>query len=282
MIQNNAANENTSNDILENTHNSSVDMMRESEPARLIYLEPENPARESDTAKSPTHTFGKRQYIESEYVKKLPSWARSFLRDSFNAEYAQTSVEKAGLSNDQNSTKFNISGLNEGRLKSNKGTFEARATRMSDAAMGAASEARDDNLRFMYDKALPDSVEGNRLNSGAPHAFSAVQPNNRYRNPSHIARPKMIEWSAPLQNSGSAIPNPTAVYSHPVDLSLKSSEKLENTTAVQSRIDTSVRTKLSQSASQRGYSEAEIHRMAEKVYSIIEKRLKTERRRLGL
>ena len=282
LIQNNAANENTSNDILENTHNSSVDMMRESEPARLIYLEPENPARESDTAKSPTRTFGKRQYIESEYVKKLPSWARSFLRDSFNAEYAQTSVKKAGLSNDQNSTKFNISGLNEGRLKSNKGTFESRATRMSDAAMGAASEARDDNLRFMYDKALPDSVEGNRLNSGAPHAFSAVQPNNRYRNPSHIARPKMIEWNAPLQNSGSAIPNPTAVYSHPVDLSLKSSEKLENTNAVQSRIDTSVRTKLSQSASQRGYSEAEIHRMAEKVYSIIEKRLKTERRRLGL
>ena len=282
LIQNNAANENTSNDILENTHNSSVDMMRASEPARLIYLEPENPARESDTAKSPTHTFGKRQYIESEYVKKLPSWARSFLRDSFNAEYAQTSVKKAGLSNDQNLTKFNISGLNEGRLKSNKGTFEARATRMSDAAMGAASEARDDNLRFMYDKALPDSVEGNRLNSGAPHAFSAVQPNNRYRNPSHIARPKMIEWNAPLQNSGSAIPNPTAVYSHPVDLSLKSSEKLENTNAVQSRIDTSVRTKLSQSASQRGYSEAEIHRMAEKVYSIIEKRLKTERRRLGL
>ncbi len=282
LIQNNAANENTSNDILENTHNSSVDMMRESEPARLIYLEPENPARESDTAKSPTHTFGKRQYIESEYVKSLPSWARSFLRDSFNAEYAQTSVEKAGLSNDQNLTKFNISGLNEGRLKSNKGTFEARATQMSDAAMGAASEARDDNLRFMYDKALPDSVEGNRLNSGAPHAFSAVQPNNRYRNPSHIARPKMIEWNAPLQNSGSAIPNPTAVYSHPVDLSLKSSEKLENTNAVQSRIDTSVRTKLSQSASQRGYSEAEIHRMAEKVYSIIEKRLKTERRRLGL
>ena len=135
------------------------------------------------------------------------------LRDGFNAEYAQTSVKKAGLSNDQNSTKFNISGLNEGRLKSNKGTFEARATRMSDAVMGAASEARDDNLRFMYDKALPDSVEGNRLNSGAPHAFSAVQPNNRYRNPSHIARPKMIEWNAPLQNSGSAIPNPTAVYS---------------------------------------------------------------------
>ena len=64
LIQNNAANENTSNDILENTHNSSVDMMRASEPARLIYLEPENPARESDTAKSPTHTFGKRQYIE--------------------------------------------------------------------------------------------------------------------------------------------------------------------------------------------------------------------------
>ncbi len=282
LIQNNAANENTSNDILENTHNSSVDMMRESEPARLIYLEPENPARESDTAKSPTRTFGKRQYIESEYVKKLPSWARSFLRDSFNAEYAQTSVKKAGLSNDQNLTKFNISGLNEGRLKSNKGTFERRATQMSNAVMGAASEARDDNLRFMYDKALPDSVEGNRLNSGAPHAFSAVQPNNRYRNPSHIARPKMIEWNAPLQNSGSAIPNPTAVYSHPVDLSLKSSEKLENTNAVQSRIDTSVRTKLSQSASQRGYSEAEIHRMAEKVYSIIEKRLKTERRRLGL